>query len=162
MKNEGLSGLNLPDLVSAICAGDRQLAVRLDRLISLMEQAAGQDVEVFQRPSSQIVIGLEGVKSLLGMSLASYPRDHATIQVGTTAAKLVENNSDGWISVFVTNLDNAQDLAWGNSTVKPNSGPLIPGKSKEKIHIPPSSNLYGIVGAGSISVAVSTLIVPDF
>lgn len=148
------------DPASSICAVGRQLALRLDKLIHLMSQAEEEPEILLPGGGISAAISFATLAELLSLSLASCPRDHQSIPVDTSATKLVENVTDGHVPVLVTNLDNAQDLHWGAATVLVTAGPIIPARTSHKVLVPPNSALYGVVGAASITVAISTLIVP--
>jgi len=140
------------DEIAALCAIARQLAVRLDRLI---EALSG-----LRQLEEQTQIVSVNVPEILALQLASFPSSHAKVTVAITATVLIENPTDRWSAVMVTNLDNAQRLYYGNATVWTDNAPFIPGSDCLKIYIPPSETLYGIVEQATITAGVSNLVIP--
>jgi len=145
------------DGVTAICTVGRQLALRLDRLIRLIEAPTEEGLPVL--PGARGVITVTGTE-LLALTLASFPRDHRTISVSTSETPLSVNPSAYWTAVAVANNDNAKRLWYGSGTVAVNAGPFIPPGEQLILYVPPSETLYGIVDGASITVGVSSLIVP--
>jgi len=149
---------SMPDIsqdgVAAICAVGRQLAMRIDRLIALMERPA---VEV--APGAERLITATGLE-LLALSLASFPRDHANVVVTTSATPLSVNPLASWVAVAVANNDNAKKLYYGCGSVAVNAAPFVPPGEFMVLYVPPSETLYGIVDIANISVGVSNLIIP--
>jgi hypothetical protein len=146
-----LSGLS-QDEVTALCAIGRQLATRLDRLI---EGIYG----LRQLQEERQIISVD-VPEILALQLASFPSSHTKVIVETTPTTLVENPTDRWSAVIVTNLDNAQRLYYGTGTLGTETAPFIPSSDCLKIYIPPSETLYGIVELATITAGVSNLVIP--
>lgn len=145
---------------AAICEVGFQLALRVDELISVMKEARKDEMEYIPGVPGTPAARQVFLTELIGLQVASFPRDHNTVPVLTTITKLVQNSSGRWIAVVVTNLDNAQPVFYGNATLTDTTGPLIAPRTKEKVILPPNETLYGIVDAGSVDVAVSTLARP--
>lgn len=147
---------------AAICEVGFQVALRLDELIDLIRQAEPEGVEYIPgtgipaTPAGRNVFLIE----LVGLQLASFPRDHNKIAVTTTATPLMQNLSQRWMAVAVTNNGNSQEVRYGTATALADNAPLIPAKTTEKIVIPPNETLYAIVDSGSVDVAISTLATP--
>lgn len=154
-RNTGF-GLTIPrvdtDVVSALCAVNRQLAMRIDELIDIMKRVAPAIVPE--------VATQENIADLLRLLLASMPADHQVVTVGTTPTWLAENFATLGLPVLITNYDVAQKLRYGTSTVMATGGPLIDTEATEKIVIPANQSLYGLVPAATIQVAVSRLVIP--
>lgn len=152
LRNKQGLGLTIPrvdtDMISALCAINRQLAERIDQLIEVTRTAAGDRVRG------------ESAAGLLRILLASMPRDHRVLVVGTSITPLAENRGHLDVPVLVTNYDHAQQLRYGTATLTDTSGPVIDPESTEKIVIPPNETLYGLVPTATIAVAVSTLFLP--
>lgn len=151
LRNAGL-GFTIPtvdtDMISALCAINRQLAERIDQLIEVTRAARGEPVRG------------ESVSDLLRILLASMPRDHRVLTVSTAPTPMAENRGRLDVPVLVTNYDHAQQLRYGTATLTDTSGPVIDPETTEKIVIPPNETLYGLVPAATIQVAVSTLFLP--
>jgi len=161
LRNQGL-GLTIPrvdtDMISALCAVNRQLAQRIDELIDITKRVArGEPI-----PDGPVIMpgARENVADLLRILLASMPRDHQVVTVGTAPTWMAENKSGLDVPVLVTNYDHAQQLRYGTATLTDTSGPVIDPESTEKIVIPPNQTLYGLVPTATISVAVSTRFLP--
>lgn len=146
-----------PDDIASICTIARQLAVRIDDLIA---QLAVSPERAFMYAGRETG-GIAEAVYLLRLHLASMPRDHKVVTVTNEATPILENPSGNVVPVMVTNNDNAQYLRYGVGTLAGDTAPIIAPRAKEKIHIPPSTTLYGIVGGGDITVAVSRLALPE-
>lgn len=157
-------GLTIPrvdtDMITALCAMNRQLAMRIDELIEVIKRAArGEPMPGV--PGVHVAPGArESVADLLRIALASMPRDHQVVTVGTAPTWIAENKSGLDVPVLVTNYDFAQQLRYGTATLTNTSGPLIDTEDSKKIVIPPNQTLYGMVPVATIQVAVSTLYLP--
>lgn len=143
------------DTIAALCAIGRQLAVRLDKLIEVSQEA--QAAYVAGGPG---VMTLTELIELLRLDLASFPRDHRQVTVGNTPTLVFENPQNRTIPVLITNQDNAQILHYGQAAVTVTNGPTIGTKESLKVNVSQSSNLYGVVDAGTIEVGVSVLDLP--
>ena len=148
---QAFSGLS-QDEMAALCAIGRQLAIRLDRLI---EAISG--LRQLQEERQIVTVDMP---EILALQLASFPSGHTKVTVAITPTPLIENPTDRWSAVMVTNLDNAQRLYYGNATVWTDNAPFIPGSDCLKIYIPPSETLYGIVEQATIQAGVSNLVIP--
>lgn len=153
IRKDGL-GVTIPrvdtDFISALCAVNRQLAQRIDELISVLTGAAPEPV-VGQR---------EDVAGLLRLLLASMPRDHQVVTVGTGPTPIAENTGAFDVPVLLTNFDIAQRLRYGTATLTTTSGPVIDTETTQKVVIPSNQTLYGLVPTATIQVAVSRLYLP--
>ena len=141
------------DAVSLLCGIGRQVASRLDRIAALLRELKPDVVY-----GAEIRLG--ELLELLRLDLASMPRDHANVAVGSTPTSLVLNTTGGPLPYIITNLDNAQMLHYGVGSIDANSGPIIKPKESQKVIVQSSSELHGIVGGANISVAVSRLYIP--
>ena len=140
------------DEITALCAMGRQLAVRLDRLVNSISGLA-------QAQEQAQLISVD-VPEILALQLATFPSGHASVEVTTAATLLMDNPTDRWSAVMVSNLDNAQRLHYGIATVWTNNAPFIPAGDCLRIFIPPSEKLYGLVEGASITAGVSNLVIP--
>ena len=147
------------DTIAALCAIGRQLAMRLDELIHIMQQAEGIAPGVPRPPGVPAERAPEWIE-LMRMLLASYPRAGAALTVGNSAKPIAQNTSSRPIPVLVTNQDHAQILYYGEATVEAGAAATIQPKESKKIIVPESTSLYGIVEGADIQVAVSSLVIP--
>lgn len=158
-------GITIPrvdtDIISALCAVNRQLAERIDELIDIIKRTArGEPIPGVPGAPAVLPGAQESVAGLLRILLASMPRDHQIVTVGTTPTWMAENKSSLDVPVLVTNQDFAQQLRYGTATLTATTGPLIDPETTEKVVIPPNQVLYGLVPAATIDVAISTLFLP--
>lgn len=149
------------DTIAALCAVGRQLAMRLDELIDVSKKAQGMvpgvpGITIPGVPPGRAPEWIE----LMRMLLASFPRDHAAVTVGSTPEPLLQNTSSRPIPVMITNGDEAQVLYWGGATVIVGLSPTIGPQGSMKILVPESTTLYGVVKDGDIQVGVSSLHIP--
>ena len=146
-------------LEEVICSVGRQLAVRIDKLIDVIERA----------PEGILPIGAPGLAiganaqmvALLRLLAASFPRDHQVVAVTVAVTPLIVNPNPYAIPVLITNLDNAQLLHYGSALTITLQTPIIDTERSEKILVSANATLYGlVVGPAAIAVGVSNLDLP--
>lgn len=146
-------------ILEVMCSVGRQLAYRLEKLIDVIERGPDDGIATLFGPGA-VATPIGQMIQLMRLSMASYPRNHATVSVTAAGIVMISNPHPYTIPVMITNLDNAQFLFYGSSPASILTSPLIDPESKEKINVSPNSDLYGIVAGAAINVAVSLLDLP--
>jgi len=146
-------------ILEVMCSVGRQLAYRLEKLIDVIERGPEDGIAPLFGPGA-VATSMGRMIELMRLSMASYPRNHATIPVTAAGVVMISNPHPYSIPVMITNLDNAQFLYYGSSPASILTAPLIDPEAKEKIILSPNSDLYGIVAGAAIAVAVSVLDLP--
>lgn len=146
-------------ILEVMCSVGRQLAYRLEKLIDVIERGPDDGLAPLFGPGA-VTTPIGQMIQLMRLSMASYPRNHATVAVTNAGIVMISNPHPYSIPVMITNLDNAQFLYYGSSPASVLTAPLIDPESKQKIVLSPNSDLYGIVAGAAIAVAVSVLDLP--
>lgn len=142
-----------------ICSVGRQLAVRIDKLIDVIERAP-EGILPIGAPGLAIGANAQTV-ALLRLLAASYPRDHQVVMVTVAVTPLIVNPNAFAIPVLITNLDNAQLLHYGSAATITLQTPIIQTETSEKVLVSANGTLYGIVvGPAAVAVAISNLDLP--
>ena len=143
-----------------ICSVGRQLAVRIDKLIDVIQSA----------PEGILPVGAAGLAitpmaqliALMRLVQASYPRDLQVQTVGIAPATILIVNPNPYaIPVLVTNLDNAQLLHYGSTATMTVQSPILDTERSERVLVSANRTLFGVVaGPGNIQVGISNLDLP--